>query len=245
MNYREYTDDADHMNRYREYQRRYAERIRESDKLVIDLVRSKVGDGVGKTLVDVGCSTGNLLLHLKRLIPALSLHGIDMVASIIEENRQNPSLDGIKFSGMDMLAVPPDFGRFDITVANAALMFFTPEQFELAIAALARMTRPGGFLIVFDLFHPFDEAITIMETSHEHPRGLTFSFRSQRLVSGALEKASMLDAEFRMFHMPFDLPRSSDASDLTSYTVTTIEGDRLSFRGALYQPWCHLVARKA
>jgi hypothetical protein len=36
----------------------------------------------------------------------------------------------------------------------------------------------------------------------------------------------------------------SGFEDLNSYTVKTETGDRLLFRGALYQPWCHMIAHK-
>jgi hypothetical protein len=52
------------------YQKRYRDSIRESDKVLIELIRSVIG-GRSASLLDVGCSTGNLLRHVKRLLPAL------------------------------------------------------------------------------------------------------------------------------------------------------------------------------
>ena len=44
--------------------------------------------------------------------------------------------------------------------------------------------------------------------------------------------------------MPFDLPRPTEEKDVTSYTEHTKDGRRLSFRGSLFQPWCHVTAKK-
>ena len=59
------------------------------------------------------------------------------------------------------------------------------------------------------------------------------------------------DVQFAPFEIPIDLPRGrtvgdneSGFEDLNSYTVRSEAGDRLLFRGTLFQPWCHLIARK-
>jgi hypothetical protein len=45
--------------------------------------------------------------------------------------------------------------------------------------------------------------------------------------------------------IPIDLPEPEDKSgDPITYTVKLENGNRICMRGSLYQPWCHLVARK-
>jgi 2-polyprenyl-3-methyl-5-hydroxy-6-metoxy-1,4-benzoquinol methylase len=70
--YREDVSDATHMRSYASYQRRYGHVLRESDRELIERVRARTVDGA--SLLDVGCSTGSLLLHLSRLLPELELH---------------------------------------------------------------------------------------------------------------------------------------------------------------------------
>src|SRR5687767_4477614 len=79
--YRDYVEDSAHMREYSDYQQRYAETPRESDKVLIDLVREHAPEG--GSLLDMGCSTGNLLLHISRLLPGLELHGADMASDVI------------------------------------------------------------------------------------------------------------------------------------------------------------------
>jgi len=243
LSYLSYTDDTAHMEQYSEYQKRYAQKIRESDKVLIEILRSCLGTDARKSLLDLGCSTGNLLLHLKRALPNLEFHGADIVSSIIEENKANPMLVGIEFTKQDMLNLTND-RQYDVVVTNASLMFFDDQEFERVIRNIGSLLTSGSLYIAFDLFHPFEQEVMIVERSKLHPCGLKFYFRSYSTVRAAIAKAGFVAPDFRFFSMPIDIPRPTDLSDITSYTVQTDREERLSFRGTLYQPWCHLVAHK-
>ena len=247
LTFRDYVDDNAHMEFYSVYQKRYAETIRESDKAIIELIRRIVEadskKGTQLELLDLGCSTGNLLLHLKRLLPGLGLLGGDIVPSIINDCRTNPALAGIDFSEMDMLSLGIK-ERFDIIVANAALMFFNDHEFDLAIQNIAAAIKKGGYFVAFDYFHPFEQEISIVETSKLHPKGLKFYLRGYNRVKAALENAQLVNLQFTPFNIGIDLNRPTDSADITSYTVKSVAKERMSFRGTLYQPWCHLVAQR-
>jgi SAM-dependent methyltransferase len=242
--YRDYVGDAEHMRQYAEYQAKYAAQIRESDKRLIEMIRPLAAAGA-RTLIDFGCSTGNLLLHLKHALPEMKLRGADLVDAIIEANRKNAALSGIDFAVADMLQPDPQGATYDVVVANAALMFFDDAEFDRAVAMLARLVAPGGSFVAFDLFHPFEQEIALVERSQGHPAGLKFCFRSWKTVKRALEAAGLQPPELTMWNMPIDLPAPARPEDITSFTVPTTDGRRLSFRGALYQPWCHVSAKKA
>lgn len=237
-----YVRDRAHMTAYQEYQERYAAKIRESDKVLIEIVRG-LADSGRRTLLDIGCSTGNLLLHLKQVVPNLELSGGDIVTEMVRRCREKPELEGVRFEKMNMLRMPRG-RRYDIVVANASLMFFKPAEFERAIRNLGSAVRPGGWFVAFDYFHPFDQELSIVERSKAHPKGLHLHMRSYGVVRRALEKARLREPVFRPFDIPIDLPRPSDLTDITSYTVREEAARRMSFRGSLFQPWCHLTARK-
>jgi len=240
--FRDYVLDDSHMKWYSEYQKKYASTVRESDKVLISMVRAAAGAGT-PSLLDIGCSTGNLLLHLKRAVPSARLVGGDMAPGIIAECGANPELAGIEFVEMNMLSM--DRARhYDIIVANAALMFFTEEEFTQAIVSLAGALSPGGQFLIFDLFHPFEQELAIVETSVLHPKGLQLYFRSYAAVSRAFATAGLTAPAFRAFEIPIDLPRPAAATDVTTYTESTVDGRRLNFRGSLFQPWCHVQSSK-
>src|SRR5438445_4953551 len=142
--YLKYVENEAYMRDYAAYQRRYAAQMRESDKVLVEMVRGIVeARGNRETrLLDIGCSTGNLLVHLKRLVPGLSLLGGDMAAEVIAECRGNPELSGVEFREMNVLALPDD-RPFDVVVANAVLWCLAEPEFEQALASIARSLTAG------------------------------------------------------------------------------------------------------
>lgn len=233
--------------RYNVYQQRYAEEPREGDKVLIQLVKDAVSarGQAGLTVLDIGCSTGNLLAHLRQRVPGLTLVGGDLSLKAIEACRANPRLDGITFEVMDSLKLPPD--RFDIVITNAVTYFFSPDEFERAVASIARALRPGGRWLSYDFAHPFEQHLRIVETSRDHPDGLNIYFRPYSYVRRLATAHGFADPDIRPFAIPIDLPRTGPPGsydELNTYTVTTATGERQLFRGTLFQPWCHLSTVK-
>lgn len=247
FSYREYVTDEAFLRGYNAYQAKYAEQMRESDKVLVGLIGeifSKRPPERGPLKVlDIGCSTGNLLLHLRRLMPSLALTGGDLAESSLAECRANPALAGVEFLALDLLDLPAQ-PKYDVVTVNAVLYMMTDEQIDTALASLSRALAPAGTLIVFDFFHPFEQDLTIMEASRTHPAGLRLRFRPMARFTAALAAAGFSDAVYRPFTLPIDLPRHADDGELITYTVPAADGRRLPFRGTLFQPWCHLTAVK-
>ena len=253
FSYEQYITDDSFTEKYQEYQSRYAAEPRESDKVIIRLVRelaAQAGAARRLRLLDIGCSTGNLLFHLKRAVPQLDLVGGDMVPTILDECRRNPGLKDIDFQTANIV----DLGlnqTFDIITVNAVLYMLDDAQFVRAVANVAKALRPGGWFAVFDFFHEFNQDLAILEKSRSHPDGLMLHFRPQSSVSRILGDSGFSNIRYMPFSIPIDLARGQTAAgnrdgfeDLNSYTVKAESGDRLLFRGTLYQPWCHLTAQK-
>lgn len=245
FSYQDYVTDKSFLDEYNAYQAKYASQMRESDKVLVGLIKDILAQrdsGAGKMrLLDVGCSTGNLLLHLKRLLPQLDLTGSDLAESSLTECRANPELAGIAFEVLDLLNLPQT-ASYDIVAINAVLYMMEDAQFELALKSVAGTLKPGGTMIVFDFFHPYPQDLHILEVSKSHPAGLRLRFRPMALAGKALAAAGFENPVFRPFTLPIDLPPSGGESDLITYTVPAADGRKLPFRGTLFQPWCHLTA---
>lgn len=246
--YRAYVSDETFMTGYAEYQKRYAAEPRESDKAMIARIRrildGEVRSGRRPALLDVGCSTGNFLRHLKAAAPGIDLTGGDLVPAILEKNRRDPALEGIRFEEVNVLEI----GRpaaFDVVVANAVLYLLTNEEFERAVASVAAALKPGGRLIGFDWYIPFEQDLAIVERSETHPDGLSIHARPYAFAERVLRSAGFDDVRFDPFEIPIDLPKPDRPGDMGTYTVRTAAGGRMQFRGALHQPWCFLTAGKA
>lgn len=237
--YGTYSQDERHMARYRDYQARYSSRVRESDRVLIEWLRESLPAGATE-LLDVGCSTGNLLVHLRRELPDLRLSGIDLSAETIAANAANADLSEIRFETADIVRADIE-GVYDVITCNAIFFSLDDDELGAALGNLRRALAPGGQLFAFDWFHPHeDQHLTIVERSREFPDGLRITARPENRMRSLMQAAGFGSVEFRPFSMPFDLERPGDPSDVTTYTVATADSRRLSFRGALFQPWSHM-----
>ena len=248
FHYQDYVTDEAFLRDYNAYQAKYANQMRESDKVLVGIVRDILDKRPDSSrpprLLDIGCSTGNLLLHLKRLLPGVELVGGDLAESSLAECRANLELEGIRFERLDILDLPQN-QRYDVIVVNAVLYMMEDEQFVAALKSMANVLQPGGSALIFDFFHPFEQDLSIIEVSKTHPNGLRLRFRPMSTVTRILENTGLTKPQFRPFTLPIDLPRNPDSSELISYTIPTADGTRLPFRGTLFQPWCHLSATKS
>jgi hypothetical protein len=229
--------------KYFEYQKKYRTEPRESDKFLLGLIRQKVGDVRGKSLLDIGCHNGNLLYQMKTELPGLRLRGGDLFADVIAQCQAEPDMAGIDFDVMDILDLKG--APADIVVVNAVLFRFDDRQHAQAWKSVAGMIQSGGWVFVFDFYHGFDQTLRIVEETPEHPEGLILTFRPQAAVAETLKGLGFTDITFQPFRIGIDLPLSNPRSALYTHTRPLAGGDRLLFRGTLCQPWCHLAARKA
>jgi SAM-dependent methyltransferase len=246
FSYHEYVADEKFLAEYNLYQQRYAETMRESDKVLVAMVKEIVERSGSRSLdlLDIGCSTANLLLHIKNMVPGVKLAGGDLALSSIDECRRNPKLEGIEFQVMDLLGLPT--ARFDIVIVNAVLYMLDDEQYRLALVSIANCLRPGGKCLIYDFAHPFvHQQLTTYETSVLHPNGLRLCFRPITKVQGLARDAGFTTVEFFLFEIPIALPQPAFDGEIVTYTVDRKDGGRCMFRGVLYQPWCHMIAHKA
>ena len=244
-NYQAYTGDESYFDAYNTYQQRHRANPRESDKVILKLIRESLEPTVSApSILDIGCSTGNLLALLRRELPQAKLAGCDLSASSVEACRNDPDLAGIDVEVADALALtgPP---RHHIAILNAVTCYFEEAEFARLLANVGALLYDGGRLIVFDWFHAFaQQQLCILEKSQGHPEGVAYHLRSIAAVKPLLRQAGFDGGDFRPFELPIDLPFPGTEGEVVSYTQRTDGGGRLCFRGVFFQPWCHLVARK-
>ena len=247
--YRAYAADTNWQEQYAAYQERYRHTPRESDwettRIVAELCAEHNITEAGRaharlSLLDAGCSTGNLLRLLHLQLPGLRLDGCDLAEVILSQDRD----DSYHLFGGDITSLGVD-AQYDIVTVSAVLYLLDTAEFEQALASIFAALRPGGHLVAWDWFNPYEQQLDIVETSASHPQGLGIRCRPYSLVEQACYHAGYVNTEFRPFEIGFDLPPPSSRDDLGSYTVDTTQHGRMIFRGLLHQPWCHLIAHKA
>jgi ubiquinone/menaquinone biosynthesis C-methylase UbiE len=242
--YRSLARDGDFRTAYNEYQKRYADNMKESDKISLECVAGALHGISHPKLLDIGCSTGNFLKHVLRTLPHTRLTGIDLADSSLA--LAQTELPDISFQKIDMLDLPYK-NEFDVIVASAVAVYLTREEYKQALKSVSRALKRHGTYIAFEWLHPHGrQYLEVTEITPAHPEGLRMHVRPFSFVAEALQAAGMGEEKFLPFHMPFDLPLDPNidpAAPMLTYTVQT-SGERLSFRGAYFQPWHHLTAKK-
>ena len=249
--YKRYVTDQEWAKIYSDYQNRYAINPRESDKVSAALVAQAIAErqpfAWKPRVLDIGCSTGNFLRHLNRVLPDAALSGGDLMALVIDKCRTDPTLEGISFEIMDVFAIPNRL-QFDAIVANAVNVYFEPDEYLRALKSISAALHAGGTYIAYEWVFPREREQRHIEKSQAHPEGLKFWFRSEDFIQRVFREAGFAEVSVIPFEIPIDLPKpipNGTDADLATYTVIDpVTNRRLMYRGDLYQPWAHIVARR-
>jgi ubiquinone/menaquinone biosynthesis C-methylase UbiE len=115
-------------------------------------VRRVLGPFTGTELaLDSGCGTGALALALAPHVAHVV--GADTNAEYLAAAREM-ALDNVEFVEADAMELPFEYGRFDI--AGCLRLLHHVRRPELAVSELARVTRPGGRILIADHLGPID-----------------------------------------------------------------------------------------
>ncbi len=98
---------------------------------------------VGAEVADVGCGTGRLMPHLADR--GLAPRGVDLSPGMIETARRaNPGFD---YQVADLRALPFEDASLAGVVCWFSLIFLAPDARVPAFTELARVLKPGGYLV--------------------------------------------------------------------------------------------------
>jgi len=106
----------------------------------------------GRRVLDAGCGDGSVLLDMQRYGASPDdLHGIDLLPDRVESARAR--LPGAHMEAGDARTLPYDDASFDLTLGFTLLSSVVEPVARRAIASeLARVTRPGGLIILYDFW---------------------------------------------------------------------------------------------
>ncbi len=113
---------------------------------LIDLLERDVGAADTLSVLDVGCGVGNYHGLLRRRIGQLT--GVDPSSECIAEAEvKNP---WVSYAVSDGSTLPFPDNDFDAVYAICVMHHVPPEKWKLFANELARVTRPGGLVLVFE-----------------------------------------------------------------------------------------------
>jgi SAM-dependent methyltransferase len=108
-------------------------------------------------VLDVGTGTGHTALAFAPQVA--SVIGLDMTEAMLEQARELAVAQGasnVEFELGDAMALPYDSNRFDIVTCRVCAHHFA--DVPKAIEEMARVLRPGGWLLIVDTVSPEDPA---------------------------------------------------------------------------------------
>ncbi len=142
----------------------------------LDAVMLDRGVAIGGRFLDVGCGEGRFVRMLQDR--GMSGSGIDPVPSLIETAQKRDPEGDYAIGFGEKLAF--DEASFDLTIAYLSLIDI--EDYRTAIAEMARVTKPGGSLLIANL--------TSFFTAGKWSRSLTGAAKSFQMDDYSKERAT-------------------------------------------------------
>jgi SAM-dependent methyltransferase len=127
----------------------FARLRRDRDLRVGELLALSI-PGRSASILDVGCGNGELLAMVAHRWPDVALAGVDLQPERIAEARANAPDARLVVESADSLPFEDD--AFDVVTAITLMSSLPNDEMERdAAREIARVTRPGGWLVWFDL----------------------------------------------------------------------------------------------
>lgn len=197
-------------------------------------------------LLDAGCGTGGFLRWALDTGAVRSACGIDIVPTAVElAGAEAPQAD-VRLGSI--LALPYTDRSFDIVVCNDVLQHIAPHEAVRALAELARVTRPGGAVLVRTRgsrrpgpgYHAYDRALLALtlERAGLIPRTVTFANLGGSLFAAARRRTPRILERERGDGIP--RPVSWLKATVASRLIA-IERQLLLRRTPFSVPWGHTI----
>lgn len=174
----------------------YYDNIFPLNHLQREFVKSKIGDTINASILDLGCGTGTLDISLSK--EGYSIIGIDADSKMIEIARNKNNSENVAFLVEDMSKIQRSFKpeTFDtiMSMGNSIVHLEDAESIEnLFIAAKSLLKRDGQFIgQIINYRRIFDKMVTgLPSIDNEH---ITFERNYQFTGPGA-----RLDFKTRLF----------------------------------------------
>ncbi len=115
-------------------------------------VRRLLGPFTGnEAVLDVGCGTGSLAFAIAPHVAEVV--GLDLEGEYLDAARASAP-ENVRFVEGDAMALPFAYAQFDIAACHRVLHHV--RRPELAVSELARVTRPGGRVLIVDQLGSID-----------------------------------------------------------------------------------------
>jgi SAM-dependent methyltransferase len=161
----------------------------EGDKVVQGL------DLTGRTVLDIGCGSGGIALHLVRRHGAAHVTGFDVELPVIEHARRRAEAAGLTDRAAFVQAppgpLPFDDQSFDIVFSKDALLHVSDK--DALFAEIFRVLRPGGWFAASNWMIGHEGEPSPAMKDYIAAEGLSFAMKSPERYVQAMRGAGFVD----------------------------------------------------
>ena len=161
--------------------------------------------------VDLGCGPGLLAVQMARLAPALQVVGVDLSEEMLSRGTAHARRAGlsarVSFRPGDVARIPFDDESVDLIVSTLSLHHWGEPV--AVLDEMARVLRPGGSFLIFDLRRDLPA-----------PSYALLWFVTHVVVPTALKRASEPLASRDAAYTPAEVAELATRSRLTGWRVT-------------------------
>ena len=98
------------------------------------------------TILEIGCNTGANLIRIHEILSMVKLSGLDVSARCIKKARE--FLPNVLFKTGDYHKLPFPDEYVDLVLADAVLMYSSPDQIDQAMKEISRVTKK--YVVIVD-----------------------------------------------------------------------------------------------
>lgn len=153
----------------------------------------------GKALLDIGCGSGGVTLHLVERHGLAHATGYDVETPVIETARRHAAERGLSGRAHFVRAPPgplpfPDAG-FDVVFSKDALLHVPDKDF--VFTEIFRVLKPGGVFAASNWMISHDGEPSPDMAAYVAAEGLSFAMASPARYAAAMRRAGFADIETR------------------------------------------------
>ncbi len=147
-------------------------------------------DLAGKAVLDFGCGSGGVALHLARTFSPASVTGYDVEMPLIEKARRRAEragqADRVDFVHAAPGDVPFADASFDLVFSKDA-MLHVPDK-DWLFGEIFRVLKPGGLFLASDWLMSHDGPPSADMVAYLDAEGLSFNMRSPQFYASAMQR---------------------------------------------------------
>ena len=213
------------------YVRKRYERPKEAFKQIGTLLHlsDKTNKSARKSVLDIGCATGELLYYLRTINLNIILCGIEYSKKLVERSRSFLARQAIKVSVGDAERISCKNSQFDFVISSGVTSIF--DDFRPSFEEMIRVAKSSGVCLNLMMLNelPIDVIIKYVHPKTGELESGWNKFSMHSIDNFLQEHPQVKKHTFVKHTMPFDIPRTKDL--MRSWTVKDKNGKRILWNG--------------